>query len=211
MSLAGFHNADPFPAGLIVLLDSPGGDGQVAMQIGRLLRQHEAHIFVVRRCDSACVFVLMGGVVRAANPGSLGVHTGRLTMMTHEGKVIREIDASQNLNHAYALVRFNTEVRQYLQEMGIQHGILDVMLAQPATRLYKLSASDLNRYQVNGIDPNYLNQRLHYLLKRDDLPMITAARFTQRTLSLPGRCGTASNNDAALITCYRQTLEGRRH
>ena len=132
-------------------------------------------------------------------------------MMTHEGKVIREIDASRNLNHAYALVHFNTEVRQYLQEMGIQHGILDVMLAQPATRLYKLSASDLNRYQVNGIDPNYLDQRLRYLIKRDDLPAITSTRFTQNTLSVPRRCGTVRNKDTALIQCYRQTLQGRHH
>ena len=34
---------DPIPAGLIVLLDSSGGDGVVAMEIGRMLRAAKAH------------------------------------------------------------------------------------------------------------------------------------------------------------------------
>lgn len=152
LTLTHFRNHDPFPAGLIVLLDSPGGDGEVAMEIGRLLRKNNAHIFVTRRCDSACVFILMGGVVRAANPGTVGVHAGRLNLMTHDGNVIKEIDATRNLNNAFQLTAFNTEVRQYLREMGIQHGILDVMLSQPPNRLYKLSAGELRQFNINGIN-----------------------------------------------------------
>lgn len=211
MNLIGFHNSDPFPAGLIVLLDSAGGDGQTAMQIGRMFRQHRAHVFVSRRCDSACVFVLMGGIVRAATPGSVGVHASRLTMMTRDGKVTQEIDASRNLGHAYRLTSFNTEARQYLQAMGIGHGILDVMLAQPANRLYKLSATDLNRYQVNGIDPAYLRQRIADLVERGDIPAIDPSTFARRTLTIPRQCGDAIRTDHGLVRCYQQTLRGLPH
>ena len=48
---------NPFPTGLIVFLNSLGGDGVAAMKIGRLLRQSKAHVFVSGKCGSACVLV----------------------------------------------------------------------------------------------------------------------------------------------------------
>lgn len=211
LKLDGFYNQDPFPAGLIVLLDSPGGDSYAAMQIGRMLRQHQAHVFVTRRCDSACVFILMGGIVRAANPASVGVHAGRLTLMTPDGNVIKEIDSSSNLKNAYQLTSFNSTLRQYLQEMGIRHGILDVMLAQPSNRLYKLSSEDLNRYLVNGINSLYLQQRLHTLIRQGYLSPVDAIKYTQRTLSVPTQCNTTVDQNQAFIRCYQSTLQGRSH
>jgi hypothetical protein len=101
--LTGFRNLDPVPAGLIVLLNSPGGDGDVAMQMGRLLRKHQAHIFVTHQCDSACAILLMGGVIRAALPETIGIHAGRLTVMAKDGHVIREVDANQSLDNAFHL------------------------------------------------------------------------------------------------------------
>lgn len=209
LTLTHFKNLDPFPAGLIVLLDSPGGDGDAAMAIGRVLRQNNAHIFVTRRCDSACVFILMGGVVRAANPGSVGVHSGRLTVMTHDGNVIKEIDASNNLNNAFQLTSFNTAIRQYLREMGIQHGILDVMLSQSPNRLYKLTARDLQQFNVNGVDKNYLNQRLSELSQQGYISNTTPDEFIRRTLSTPKQCGQVVADDRRFINCYGRVLQGR--
>ncbi len=211
LTLTHFKNLDPFPAGLIILLDSPGGDGDAAMAIGRLLRQNNAHIFVTRRCDSACVFILMGGVVRAANPGTVGVHSGRLTVMTHDGNVIKEIDASNNLNNAFQLTSFNTAIRQYIREMGIKHGILDVILSQPPNRLYKLSATDLLQFNVNGIKNDYLNQRFSDLSQRGYISNATQDQFKRRTLSTPKECGHFVSSDQRFIDCYRRALQGRSH
>lgn len=211
LSLAHFNNKDPFPAGLIVLLDSPGGDGENAMQIGRLLRDSHAHVFVTRRCESACVFILMGGVVRAATAGSVGVHSGRLTMMTREGKVVEEIDASKNLGTSFQLTTFNTSVREYLREMGIAHGILDVMLAQPPDRLYYLTTTELDRYQVNAISTPYLEERLSTLIRDASVPVMTREVFTRRTLSVPRRCGATQDSDLFFTQCYRQTLLAKPH
>lgn len=211
LNLTRFTNLDPFPAGLIVLLDSPGGDGDAAMAIGRLLRQNNAHVFVTQRCDSACAFILMGGVVRAASPGSLGVHSGRLTVMTHEGNVIKEIDASNNLNNAFQLTSFNTAIRQYIREMGIQHGILDVILSQPPSRLYRLSGRDLQQFNISGIDKIYLNKRLSTLIETGYLSKTTPEEFTRRTLLTPKQCGQLVADNQRFINCYGHVLQGRSH
>ncbi len=211
LTLTHFKNLDPFPTGLIVLLDSPGGDGDAAMAIGRLLRQNNAHIFVNQRCDSACVFILMGGVVRAANPGSVGVHAGRLTVMTHDGNVVKEVDASNNLNNAFQLTSFNTAIRQYLREMGIQHGILDVMLSQPPNRIYKLSTRELQQFNINGIEEVYLNQRVSTLSQLGYIPKANPDEFKRRTLSTPKQCGQLVSDNQRFINCYGRVLQGRSH
>ena len=206
--LIAFRNTDPFPAGLIVLLDSTGGDGDAAMAIGRLLRQHNAHVFVTNRCDSACVLVFMGGVVRAANPNALGVHAGRLTMMMGDGKVVREIDASRSLDDSFQLAGFNRDVRIYLQEMGIGHGILDVMLAHPTMQVYKLSSADMTRYQVTGFENRYLNQRIRQLDKLGYSRELNRVSFFTRTMSVPRLCQAVRNSSVQFVECYRKILFG---
>ena len=71
---------DRFPAGAIVLLNSQGGDGLAAIEIGRIVRAVRAHVFVRGRCASACTYVLAGGVVRGvARDHAVGIHSPRLT------------------------------------------------------------------------------------------------------------------------------------
>lgn len=209
--LNGFHNSDPIPAGLIVLLNSPGGDGDVAIQMGRLLRKHQAHVFVTRQCDSACVLLLMGGVVRAASPGSIGVHAGRLTVMTDDGRIIREVDANQRLDHAFQLVTYNRDTRLYLQEMGIDHGILDVMLANRTSDVYRLSAEEIRQYRLIGFDNAYLNQRVR-IFETDKLkePIDRVSLFT-RTMSVPVLCRTKLASDQAFVDCYSAALKANAH
>lgn len=204
LDLVGFRNQDPLPAGLIVLLDSPGGDGDAAMAIGRLLRQRQAHVFVSRRCDSACVFLLMGGVVRAANPGTLGVHAGRLTVMQPDGQVLREVDASKSLPDSFQLAGYNRDIRLYLQEMGIGHGILDVMLAH--RHVYKLTSEDMSRYRVTGFDNAYLNQRIHCLDSLGYNRQVNRIQFFNRTMSVPKACMASELADREFIGCYGQTV-----
>ena len=64
-----------------VYVQSNGGDIHTAMQIGRVLRQHEARVST-DFCMSSCVLVLIAGVERrvslyASKPGwGVGLHTG---------------------------------------------------------------------------------------------------------------------------------------
>lgn len=114
--LSSWNNPDPIPAGLIVLLNSSGGDGEAAMKIGKLLRSKKAQVFVIGQCESACVFVMAGGVVRAANSGTVGIHAGRLTMTNKDGKILKEVDSSQSLTNSFRLTSFNSSAHQYFSK-----------------------------------------------------------------------------------------------
>lgn len=60
----------------VVTFDSPGGNIYSAMAFGRILRLHGVNTIQLRgtNCTSACALVFFGGVVRAAEPGAIGVH-----------------------------------------------------------------------------------------------------------------------------------------
>lgn len=204
--LMGFRNSDPLPAGLIVLLNSPGGDGDVAMQMGRLLRKHRAHIFVTHQCDSACAILFMGGVVRAALAETIGVHAGRLTLMSKDGKIVQEVDVNRNLGNAFQLATYNRDIRLYVDEMGIDHEILDLMLSHPAPDVYKLNASDLSRYQMTGFDNAYLNRRILELQSDHPTRQINRIVLFRRTMSVPLQCQTSMFSDKRIVACYRRVL-----
>lgn len=196
-----------WPASLIVLLNSAGGDGEAAMAIGRALRQHQAHVFVVGRCDSACVFILAGGVVRAGVPGALGVHAGRLTQTNDQGRITREIDARQNLNDSFRLTDFNSQVRRYLKEMSIGQGLLDIMLAHQTQSVYRLSPQEITNFGLYGFDAEYLNRyTIFYNKTYENLP-INSNILTTRTLKVPVKCRREIGNDAAFVLCYQHVIQ----
>jgi hypothetical protein len=58
-----------------VQLNSDGGSGVVGREIGQIIRKKRLNTFVAEdaHCESACVFVLLGGVQRYAF-GQVGVH-----------------------------------------------------------------------------------------------------------------------------------------
>ena len=205
--LLGWKNQDPIPAGLIVLLNSPGGNGEIAIQIGRLLRQKNAQAFVTGHCESACVFILAGGVVRAAKTGSVGVHAGRLTITSRDGEIIKEIDASQSLENSFKLTSFNSMVNQYLFEMGIRNGLIDVMLSYKSKQTYKLTEMEMLEFGIVGFDNEYLRKRgdLFALLPKSE--RINRIQLYNRTLSVPKLCSSQSND--AFIKCYESVLLGK--
>lgn len=205
--LVGFRNTDPFPAGLIVVLDSLGGDTASAMAIGYLLRQQRAHVFVANQCDSACFYVLAGGVVRGARGGSVGVHAGRLTVMSPSGKVLQEVDASKSLTDSFTLAGYNRDIRQYLQAMGISHELLDVILSQRPEQMHRLSQAELIRYRVTGMENTYLKQRVE-ALQNAGIPM-NAVMLFNRSMRVSERCLGTEKRDDALIDCYMRVLLGR--
>lgn len=205
--LWGWKNRDPIPAGLIVLLNSPGGNGEVAMQIGRILRQHNAQAFVTGQCESACVFILAGGVVRAANTGSVGVHAGRLTITSRDGGVIKEIDASQSLENSFKLTSFNSMVNQYLSEMGIRNGLIDVMLSYKSKQTYKLTEVEMLEFGIVGFDNEYLRKRGDLFASLPKSERVNRIELYNRTLAVPKLCTSQSNE--VFITCYAAVLLGK--
>ena len=207
--LAGWKNLDPFPGGLIVLLNSPGGSGKAAMQIGRILRKEKAQTFVAGQCESACVFILVGGVVRAASNASVGVHAGRLTLTNRNGTITKEIDASQSLEDSFKLTSFNSEANQYLSEMGIRNGLIDVMLAHQTKQTYKLTEFEMQQFGVVGFDNQYLRKQGDLLVNLPKDSRINRIELYNRTLAVPQLCSKHSSNNAAFVECYKAVLLGK--
>jgi hypothetical protein len=200
-------NTDTIPASLIVLVNSAGGDGEAAMATGRILRQHQAHVFVIGRCDSACVFILAGGVVRTGGPGALGVHAGRLAHTNEQGRITREIDARQNLDDSFRLTDFNSQVRHYLNDMGIGQGLLDVMLAHPTKTVYRLSPQETDRFKLYGFNQDYLNQYTTHYNKKNMRHAITQKQLANRIRLVPNKCRARVENPSKFSDCYLQVLQ----
>jgi len=160
---------DPVPAGLIVLLDSPGGDGIAAMKIGEILRANKAHVFVTGQCASACIFVLASGVVRGAPAYTVGIHRGRITKSDENAKILEEIDVKTNPQARELLERFEKAVPVYFAQMGMPPDLFQAMQSHQFKGVYRLSNEEITFYGLTGFESKYLDDRATLYEKCRDL------------------------------------------
>lgn len=198
---------DPIPAGLIVLLDSKGGDGMAAIEIGRLLRQAKAHVFVTGECSSACVFVLAGGVVRGAPTFSIGIHQARITLSNDQAVIAKEVEAKDNQKAQALLDTYEREARQYFSQMGIPGELFIAMQSYPAKRLHRLSSEEITLYGLNGIEDNYLLERLKVYQDRPGRWPKDKDELHRRTLKVAIECNLLDKVPADFVRCYRRVLQ----
>ena len=197
---------DAEPAGLIVLLDSPGGDGLAAIKIGRLLRKANAHVFVTGQCASACIFILASGVVRGAPAYSVGIHRGRITISDANAKIIKEVDAKEDPAAQKMLQNFEREASTYFADMGMPSDLFRAMQAHQLKGVYRLSGREVVFYGLSGFDTDYLNKRaLLYETKKGALRM-DADELARRTAKVASRCAEFDKKHSEFITCYKNVL-----
>lgn len=101
-----------------ITFDSTGGNIAAAMNYGREIRRRGLKTLQNRRteCASACVFAFMGGSIRMAQPGSLGVH-----QMTTPSDL--DIDAATQVSEVQIMVG---RILSYLSEMGVSSEFLQI-------------------------------------------------------------------------------------
>ena len=192
---------EPLPARIVVFFDSGGGDGLAAMQIGRLLRHAKAHVFVTRRCASACVFAFAGGVYRGALPGTLGVHRARLTT-TRDGAVV-DVDIAGSPAASQFFSDAEAQIALHLDEMGVSPALFAEMQTVPPRSMRWLTAEEAAAFRLTGFDPGYLRERGATLQTRYGIP---EAAVPVRTASVIERCGDTVTRHSAFIACYRRQL-----
>jgi ATP-dependent protease ClpP protease subunit len=197
-------SGDPIPAGLIVLLDSPGGDGLVAIEVGRLLRQANAHVFVTGKCASACVFIFMGGVVRQAADQALGIHRARLTRIDPKTKKRIDVDHQRDPKAQKRLRDSDEQIRQYVQEMGILAQFSAAMNEVPPEKMRWLSRLEGKNLGVIGFHADYLKTRKAYVAKQLGTDPRDVERFTERVL--PRCIDEANRKGGDFVRCYRLAL-----
>lgn len=134
-----------------IFLNSPGGEMQEALKIGRTLRSRKMVTVVAlpNRCASACVIVLAGGVMRFP-VGTVEVHS------------FYSPDLLGTREYAKAEEKYKLMVQQvseYLREMRIPAALLDEMMRIPHNDSRVLGVSELERLSLMGIDPVYAQVR----------------------------------------------------
>lgn len=197
-------DADRFPAGAIVLLDTPGGDGLAAMEIGRIVRAAKAHVLVRVRCASACVYILAGGVVRGvARDRAIAIHKPRLTTFV-KGIGLVDVNAASNPRAAQALEAGDRRSREYFKEMGMPDSLYTAMMAAPSDQTRYLELAELPALGLAGVDPAYRVARAgaaaaRYRISEDD--------FVRRTDEVAQKCLVDKLSGRDLVRCYSRVLQ----
>lgn len=200
-------DSDPVPAGLIILLDSKGGDGMAAIDIGRLLRKAKAHVFVTGECSSACILVLAGGVVRSAPTFSVGIHQARITLSSDAGVIKKEVDANENPVAKALLQKFDAAAKSYFSEMDIPPDLFEAMQSYSSRRVYRLSSHEITAYGLNGIEEDYLKQRTQMYAQRPGRWPKDEEELARRTAKVSTECMLYEANPVDFTKCYRRVLQ----
>jgi hypothetical protein len=179
-----------------VELDSPGGDVQAAMALGRLLRKLEGGAWVNRgaRCLSSCVLVLAGATARSFE-GQIGIH--RPYFLVPRGDVSSQAVAS-------TLGEMLRELREYFREMNVSEQFADAMLRIPPERIKLLREEDLAGYGITPVDPF---AQEGFDLQRAKSLGLDRQEYMKRKLLAEQRCGGPSSIGSK---CYEITMKSRR-
>ena len=129
-----------------VQLNSHGGKGSVGRKIGTIIKEKKLYTYVgpTAICESACVYILMGGVVRYPF-GQVGVHR---TTYSDDA----EIDDSMT----ESTVRFDIKtVKDYGVTMGLTLALTEAMLNTESWKMRYLKEKEKREWQVFGTDRAY--------------------------------------------------------
>ena len=127
-----------------VAFDSPGGQPQKAMELGRLIRALGLSTFEPYgpACLSACALAFLGGVERYADPGSIGVHK------TYFDEAM-PLDAAGAVS---AIQEVTADTLEYLDEMGVDPELLALAMRYESTDIRYLSGSEMAELGVTTAD-----------------------------------------------------------
>ncbi|NTF46076.1 hypothetical protein G6L80_29310 [Agrobacterium rhizogenes] len=123
-----------------VTFDSNGGNILAAMAYGRMIRSLGLATFQLRasQCASACTLAFVGGVIRQAEPGSIGVHQSSFA-------------PGSGLDGPTAVAAVQTmtaQIMSYFTEMGVDPKLLQLSLSVPSDDMRYLTASEMQSYGV---------------------------------------------------------------
>lgn len=125
----------------VILLDSPGGSVNDALEIGRAIRRLGLDTRLAENsvCFSACPYVFAGGVNREIDASArFGVHQHSFG----KSQFLPAFLAVEDVQRGQALVL------THLADMGLDLGIMGPAMATPADEIYILSDEELLEWRV---------------------------------------------------------------
>jgi hypothetical protein len=126
-----------------VQLDSDGGSGLAAFEIGRLIRKNNLNTYVAPKdyCSSACFVIFLGGVQRYGF-GSIGVHDS----------TFGEDAKFEYKNLAKLIEQSDKRHIDYLKEMDISGNVAELMHSTMFWDVRFLTEDEKILFRVNGTD-----------------------------------------------------------
>jgi ATP-dependent protease ClpP protease subunit len=190
-----------FPPTLLVTLDSNGGDGEAAIEIGKILRTYHAHVFVTNRCGSACVFTFAGGEFRASLPSSIGIHQARVTISDNGARIIKELDLSKSESAQNLLSNFDKKAADYLLQMGLAEDFYERIQNQKTKELYWLDEKEVEKYKLNGFTTEALNSTIKQLSEKSAVN-IDQNKLLRNSEEVLKECVYFKNEPNNFARCY---------
>jgi len=184
-----------------VSLDSGGGDVDVALDMGRIIRREKQRVFVPasHKCFSACVFLLAAGVERVAYGDNVGIHRPYFSALSNT----EDVSAVRAKREA-----INKRIRAYFDEMDIPQGLLDLMLSIPPGEIKILSETELVSFRLSGDDPTHDEMET---AKSAYQWNTTSAEYRKRSARGKENCGLGSSGESdearsRRLDCYYAIL-----
>lgn len=129
---------------VVVMINSPGGDWDASLALGRFLRKIEASVFVMGDCYSSCVLILAAGVHRIVFPdSSVGIHRPYSTDTTPR----TFLEAQRRYRTMEA------ETKKYLRDMNMPEALFEAMVRVPPESTRELTTIELERFGLSQDDP----------------------------------------------------------
>ena len=180
-------------------IDSPGGDVNAAIAIGKMFRKENAHLQVDKDsvCISACVLVLAGAVDRLVS-GVVGIHRPYLVTTP------RQSLTPDQIKDAYK--RMLQEIRFYLRDMNVSERLADDMLATEPERVHILTRTELKGYGLADIDPAE-QQRL--AIEKEAVRLAPHSRLYPKAASPASRKRTGSRSPFFAASTMRLAIISR--
>lgn len=159
-SLVDFLQQHGGGTGRILLLDSPGGHVQAAMELGATIRRLGMAVVIARPgggrgydgnlppgiCYSACVYALMGGKKRVIPPQSLvGVH--RMYNYTTNFDVAQGGFVSERYFDDGGMRR---TLSNYARRMGVDSSLIDLAERGSPDQVHVLSRAEIQRCRLGS-------------------------------------------------------------
>ena len=101
------------------------------------------------RCDSACVFALIGAKVRQVPPAArLGIHSIKLVVEwgTAPSRSERQMESYERKR----LAEINAKYRRYVQEMKVDTRLFDLILQVPHESIHYLSRDEIAQFGIDS-------------------------------------------------------------
>ena len=126
-----------------VVLHSPGGSVSDAIEMGRLIRQHQfaTEVESGRYCASSCPLVFAGGAERRAGErAAIGVH--QVTALVANGTTLSAVDGMDSVQ------RMSAECQKYLLDMAIDPLVWVHAMETPPDQLFYFTGDELLKLKL---------------------------------------------------------------